>query len=408
MIKKLRVVIILAAVLAVAMPVQAENPGADYLVKIAKRELDKGNIKDAVHEFSKALLLEPGNEEAHRYLAQLGYPGGLYPKGKGARSQDQQITAGQWYGSVDPHERDFERWKRQQHARKVFRSERIRYEHNKDRASYLRDYPQVGQNGIRHVSDSVSMTTIGAHHYGQDVSTHSPRPFTDRQLLIERYLDVHEPAVHATTDQYRFPNRQFQDQEKETYPQQPLTEFYDLQGMLDFSRDNELAFFYWLDDEPKSSYEIQFEHQDDLITVLDEYLQVREAQLQNHEDRILDTELALLQTQTDLVAQVQANDDLHEVYQHVVKMGDDHAFYVMQENEYMEFLESKIKDVRSQLSNRTQEMQQTESQLVLLQQELDHYRRQVDELLTEREELLTDVTQRVDELQRIGDLNVRP
>ena len=57
---------------------KGQNPSANYLVEIGELELKRGNIDYAVHEFSKALLVEPGNKEALYYLNHLGYAKGLY------------------------------------------------------------------------------------------------------------------------------------------------------------------------------------------------------------------------------------------------------------------------------------------------------------------------------------------
>lgn len=406
--------VILASVLTLCLcvpPAHAGgNAGADFLVKMGKRSLEKGDEKDAIHEFSKALLLDPGHSEAHRYLVQLGCPGGLYPKGQGVQTKemiaDRQITAAGWYGDVQVEYPEFEAWRRQQNARKTFRSERILYENDKDRASYLREYPQLGQGGMRHVSDSLAQTTVASDTYAEQMPP-PRRKMTPREILIERTLDAHDRYVPTVNDQIRFPNPMIQDPGPASRPVETQTDFYDLQGMIDFSRENETAFFYWLDDEPKELYEIQFTKQDELIAVLDEYLRVREAQIESHKDKLLGTELELLQTEQDLAAQVEANNDLHEVYRQVVRLGDDQAYYIVQENNYMQFLEGKLESVRSELSDRTQQVEAQETQLARLEQELAEYRRQVDDLLTEREDLLTDVSGRVDELQRIGDLNVR-
>ena len=45
----------------------------DYLVYIGEMELARGNLDEAVHEFSKALMVEPTNKKALHYLSQLGY-----------------------------------------------------------------------------------------------------------------------------------------------------------------------------------------------------------------------------------------------------------------------------------------------------------------------------------------------
>ena len=59
-------------------PADTTNEGSDYLVEIGKMYFDKGQKEDAAHEFSKALLLNPENLDAKKYLNQMGLKEGLY------------------------------------------------------------------------------------------------------------------------------------------------------------------------------------------------------------------------------------------------------------------------------------------------------------------------------------------
>ncbi len=45
------------------------DSGADYLVTVGEYFLQKGNIPDAVHEFHKALMIDPVQQQALEYLA---------------------------------------------------------------------------------------------------------------------------------------------------------------------------------------------------------------------------------------------------------------------------------------------------------------------------------------------------
>lgn len=63
-----------------ANPAFAENQAADFLVEIGRNSLLKGDVPDAIHEFSKALILEPNNVQALNELKKLGLEGGLYSR----------------------------------------------------------------------------------------------------------------------------------------------------------------------------------------------------------------------------------------------------------------------------------------------------------------------------------------
>lgn len=69
--------------------VQAGNTGADFLVKTAKAHLQSGDVTSALHEFSKALMLDPDHQEAKYYLSQYGVPSGLY---KNVETRTSQIA----------------------------------------------------------------------------------------------------------------------------------------------------------------------------------------------------------------------------------------------------------------------------------------------------------------------------
>lgn len=56
----------------------SENAGANFLVELGERDLKKGDLKQAIHEFSKALMLDPGHEKARAYLREYGFEEGLY------------------------------------------------------------------------------------------------------------------------------------------------------------------------------------------------------------------------------------------------------------------------------------------------------------------------------------------
>ena len=55
-----------------------DNNPADFLVEIGERHLKKGDVASAVHEFSKALMLDQDNQKAKGYLNELGIRQGLY------------------------------------------------------------------------------------------------------------------------------------------------------------------------------------------------------------------------------------------------------------------------------------------------------------------------------------------
>jgi len=63
--------------------------GADFIVEVGERALKDGDISEAIHEFSKALMLDPDNKKARWYLAKLHVDQeGIY---NGARTPEDQM-----------------------------------------------------------------------------------------------------------------------------------------------------------------------------------------------------------------------------------------------------------------------------------------------------------------------------
>ncbi len=53
---------------------------ADVMCEYAIERYNRGNIAEAVHEFSRVLLVDPVNETAKEYLSKSGLPSGIYTK----------------------------------------------------------------------------------------------------------------------------------------------------------------------------------------------------------------------------------------------------------------------------------------------------------------------------------------
>ena len=73
--------IIFTVLTLISIPVQANTSvmAAQYLTDLGKSYYDAGQEDEAVHEFSKALLVDPHNIEAISYLHKMGFNQGLYP-----------------------------------------------------------------------------------------------------------------------------------------------------------------------------------------------------------------------------------------------------------------------------------------------------------------------------------------
>ncbi len=66
-----------------------KNEGSKYLTEIGINHLEKGEYEAAAHEFSKALMLDPGNVQAKMKLNEMGISHGLYA---GAQTRSSQMV----------------------------------------------------------------------------------------------------------------------------------------------------------------------------------------------------------------------------------------------------------------------------------------------------------------------------
>lgn len=83
----MRNVILTLMICLMALPLSAQADdvrkiGADFLIDLGKKYHEAGDAQEAVHEFSKALLIDPNNAEAKKYLAEYGLSEGLYKPAK--------------------------------------------------------------------------------------------------------------------------------------------------------------------------------------------------------------------------------------------------------------------------------------------------------------------------------------
>ena len=67
---------------------ETSSGASDYLVETGERSLQSGDVQDAIHEFSKALMVDPDNEKAKHYLKQFHLDGGIY---QGAQTRESQM-----------------------------------------------------------------------------------------------------------------------------------------------------------------------------------------------------------------------------------------------------------------------------------------------------------------------------
>lgn len=322
-------------------PALAENRGADYLVQSGINELDKGNEEGAIRQFQKALMIDSGNETALEYLDCLG--ASADPLADSPIRM--KMIADQANQALMQYQEEVARLDSEVN-RMLFRLELARFEDEQDRGSFLNDEEFV-EKALAKFQSGRGQTMLA--------------------------VEMIEP-----TDQGR--------------ENEQLAE-------VDANSRQEFEVFLWTDEQPTASNYDQSADQDKLIEILDHYLSVREDELQSVRGELIGTQIDLSSTQKDLVDQIIATQQLNDVYSQVMRRVDGHAFYVLEENSYMQFLEEKLDVSRGRLNEKSITVKEQAVLLACLQEELEQSRADISRLLEEREQLLNEVVHEVNILR---------
>ncbi len=470
-----------------AKPAVAANAMAELLVDTGLRELEKGDKDAAIHEFSKALMLEPDNQEARRQLKLLGLDEGIYadsPTAVGRKSHSNSAV-NRYRAQIAQLQNDKAQLEQQlQYSQREIEepSPRLLREAYKLEQEVIQtkkpfhltevENPRIQQQ--RELDAQINITDDTFTELARNIWSnreHSTEDYSqsDHQLMDE-ILSREQPIVKArnygSTDEEFVQNavaviRQGNaanagsenlaevieviavDEnnletvmesgivyEPEIVPPAPdalayqpdavdlelqmeaddysfmedtisaRDAYHDLQTALNISATQEMDFHLLLNDDTDSLLFDQFAYQDRLIQMLDDYLQVREAVLEDTKDELLATSLELNTTELELLGQIRENQEMNRVYGNLIKYVDDQPFLVSEENSYTEFLRRKLDLAQDQLIEQSSKIAEQGTYLVSLENQLEESRYRIDRLLEEREELLNTVVREVQVLQR--------
>ena len=92
--RKLSLFIAVLILTLLALPAYAASTtqvASDYLVKIGEKDLKSGDLQGAIHEFSKALMLNPDNKKAQYLLSRYNINRNIYPNLYSNRQEENYV-----------------------------------------------------------------------------------------------------------------------------------------------------------------------------------------------------------------------------------------------------------------------------------------------------------------------------
>ncbi len=270
---------------------------ADFLVEVGKTDLQKGNIQQAIHEFSKALMMDPHHKEAKQLLVQFGIEDGLYTKQKTHLSRISDM--GDHIRSYRAKLEDLERQK----ADLKNQFARLQVEH----------FSIIRENKNKDLEISKLKTTITAI---QKTANHNKGIYEGKVGQMDQANEYHRESL--------LDMQEAMNQEKEA-ALAPLANHRKLKQNYEAYHDKfdkSIEYSAYLEEELlslsdkyhslNSQISDQYVHQDKLIHVLEDYLKLREASLDDALDEALYKHVDLTQADSMVLAKLNELIDLHD------------------------------------------------------------------------------------------------
>lgn len=248
---------------------------ADYLVKIGEMHLQDGQIQDAIHEFSRALMIQPNHHKAQKYLSSYELNDGLYRK-------------------IEP---------------------------------------------------PVSLAPV-----------QEPQPPAQLVSDLEKDTIQAKMAMQAATEE----NVSIKS-DKEQY-----------EKVLEVSASDERQIRQMQRDENKFKQFVvdQANYHSQLIGALEDYLSVREDQMEDLKDSLILAQIDLARNQLTALAITQELIALNDVYDRYTDRLQARGELISQKSDDIQFLTSKLEDLRQDLAERQKMIAEQETKISMLEKQL--------------------------------------
>ena len=405
--------IILIMLFIMAYPVQEamarqENRGAAFLVDAGIDDLNRGNKQRAIHQFSKALMLEPDNKRALFYLNQLGMREGLYQPYKTnlkvitdlagdveyyqmqmSRLQDQKKRM---QSVLDRLSRENERLKRQHEAQDVeisiLKQRMIRLE-KQNAGEELTDMEKVDQSVGLYTAEDGYKRFIKDPLYSSPEYKGSQNKFKPKNAPPAQYNQPEAPQEVTAIPSPPSVSRSVVGNESGNKPQayNPQTSHIPVRSSQ--SEYHKLS----------KEAEDLLAHQDKLIRVLGDYLELREGSLDQASQDVVTQQMDLTEKTGQIFYLSQELEKDRNAYYGLLDNLDDDGQLIGQKYGTLQSLKEKYHGAQSHAHAQNRIIEDQQMYLASLEKDLEEAQWKIYDLLREREHLLNHVVHEVNLLK---------
>jgi chromosome segregation ATPase len=374
---KMLMPIMLLFCLVAGVSANTSNDAADYLANLGKKYYDGGQIDEAIHEFSKALIVDPNNVLAKKYLNKLGLSQGLYSPAKTTTTQIADLTKNirKYQQKVTTLEK-----KNGEVASKLDQTE-------KEKEKYLQ---------------SNELNSLTADTLQKKTATIKEKSAKEKEQfnkgikqVAEIYSERQDKLIGEKTElekQIAFINQKEEKLSK-------LKEKFDSAILQSLTYENQLSALSHKYDLLKTDFSKQYAYQDKLINVLEEYLDIREQHLEGVSDNLVYKQFTLVQHDNLLISKLDELVELNESVDRYRSKIDEAQESISQKNDNIQTLAAQLDSEMASLDKTKELMQKQEENLQDLTQQLKEAKENITKLLNEKEKDLKRMQQEIDELK---------
>ena len=320
---------------------EGKNDAADYLVEVAIRDYQKGDLKQAAHEFSKALILQPGHPVAMKYLNKMGFEKGFYPK------EDQAET--------------------QQAHLKSFEQKSTQLE--KDKSLLEAKFEQLSREHAQlqelYMAKDLEIELIEGRMAQRGDVTEEQR---QKQLAqIQQIEDFYSQRYK----ELKYVNKELQARPEQIVKEVPNEEYMSfLKNAYDY--ENKMAELSDKNHRLQARMSAQRSHEDNVFGLIEEYVYIRRNEINRLGDELIYKEMELAKSQHTLLDKL---DELIDIYKH----KDESLGKIDQRNQLIEEKNRDIQQMIEALAQTRSQMDGLKSKIDVLESENSRLLDRIDE-----------------------------